>query len=461
MNNFIKPGLEDLFVSRSNTKWGVPVEFDPGHVIYVWIDALSNYITLLGYNPDNAEQPELFNKYWSCDLHIIGKDIMRFHAVYLPVILWGLGLELPKKILGHPWVLFNDTKMSKSKGNVIYTNDVIERFGADALRYYLLSEVSFDRDGSFTYSSFIKIYNAELANTLGNLVSRTLAMTKQYFGGIIPEAGTGDNFGEDLRETVVSKAADYAALMNEYKTSDAIREVVGILYRANKYIDETEPWVLAKDPNNKPQLGTVLYNLLETIRIAAILLSPVIPETCEKIFAQINSGVKEYESAFVFGGLKSGVSIGKPENLFARLDENKIFKDLEKDFAEPNKQTEQPKQAENPGISEITIDDFMKTELKIAQILECEKVEKSDKLLKLRIDLGYEKRQIVSGIAQFYTPDDLIGKKIIVVSNLKPAKLRGIESQGMLLASNEISDGKENVRVIFADENAEIGSRVR
>ena len=329
INNFIKPGLQDICVSRSSISWGVPVEFDPGHIIYVWIDALSNYITLLGYHPDNAEQPELFNKYWPCDLHIIGKDVMRFHAVYWPVILMGLGLELPKQILGHPWVLMSDAKMSKSTGNVVYTNHILDRFGADALRFYMLSEIPFDRDGSFTYAEFIKIYNSILANTLGNLVSRTLAMTGKYFDGVIPAAGTLEEFDNELRDFVSSEAGEYAVLMNEYKTAEAVGRIVNILYRANKYIDETEPWILAKDETKKARLGTVLYNILESIRIAAVLLLPVMPETCEKIFGQLNTGQTDYESAFIFGGLESGTKLGKSEILFARLDEAEILKELE------------------------------------------------------------------------------------------------------------------------------------
>jgi len=454
VNNFIKPGIQDLCVSRSTVKWGVPVEFDPGHVIYVWLDALSNYITALGYNPANEEQPELFNKYWPCDLHMIGKDIVRFHSIYWPVMLWGLGVEQPKQILGHPWLLFNDEKMSKSVGNVIYSDYMTEKFGADALRYYLLSAMPFDRDASFTYDHFIKKYNADLVNTLSNLVNRTVVMTEKYFDGVIPEPDVGrglapaEPLDEDLKETIITKVGDYSVLMNEYKISDAIDEIIAILHRANKYIDETEPWILIKDENKKDRLGTVLYNLLESIRIAGILLNPITPETSVKIFAQVNTGVTEYETAFEFGGLKSGVKVNKAEPIFMRLDENKILAEL--------RSARVPQAPES--IAEITYDDFMNIILRVGLVLECEKAEKSDKLLKLQVDLGDEKRQIVSGIAQFYNPCDLIGKKVIVVSNLKPAKIRGIESKGMLLASGEEKDG---VQVVFAPDDAVIGSRVR
>ena len=319
LNNFIKPGLSELCVSRSTVKWGVPVEFDPDHTVYVWIDALSNYITTLGYNPANKEQPELFCKYWPCDLHIIGKDITRFHSIYWPVMLWGLGLDLPKQIIGHPWLLFGDEKMSKSKGNVVYSDELIEKFGADAVRYYLLADMPFDRDFSFTYVNFTRKYNAELVNTLSNLVNRTIVMTEKYFGGVVPAPGASGDFDESLKETVISRTGNYAALMEEYRVSEAIGEILEILYRANKYIDETEPWILGKDESKKDRLGTVLYNLLESIRIAGILLSPIIPDASEKILAQLGTKVSSYESAFEFGGLETGVKTNKADPVFMRV----------------------------------------------------------------------------------------------------------------------------------------------
>ena len=336
VNNFINPGLHPLCVSRSTVKWGVPVEFDPEHVVYVWIDALSNYITALGYNPEkDMEQEELYKKYAPCDLHVIGKDIMRFHAIYMPVIWWGLGLEQPKQILGHPWLLTNDEKMSKSKGNVIYTDDLIDKFGVDPVRYYVLSVIPFDRDGSFTYENFIKKYNSDLANTLSNLVNRTIVMTEKYFGGTIPAPNNEQPPDGDLKETAISKAGNYAALMNEYKVSDAVGEILELLYRANKYIDETEPWTLGNNPENykakTDRLATVLYNLLEIIRISAVMLSPIIPETSEKILEQLgneNKSNASFESIFEFGGLKSDGKINKTAPVYLRLDDKKTLSEI-------------------------------------------------------------------------------------------------------------------------------------
>ena len=452
INNFLKPGLQDLCVSRTSFNWGVPVSFDPKHVTYVWIDALSNYITGLGYDPDNEVQPELFQKYWPCDVHIIGKDIVRFHVIYWPIMLMALGVELPKKVFGHPWFNFGMDKMSKSKGNVVYADELATRFGVDGVRYYALSEMPYANDGSITYESVINRFNTDLANNLGNLVSRTIAMTKKYFDGVIPEPCCLGNFDEDLKAACDTAIKEFDSLMDEFKIADACESVFTMLSRANKYIDETTPWVLAKDESQKSRLGTVLYNLLEVIRIAAILLTPIIPATCEEIFSQINSSAKDYAD-LTFGKLQSGVCVGESKILFTRIDEKKLLEEIEAERAAKAAAEKKPEKPE--GCAQITIDNFMGVELRTAQILECEKVPKAKKLLKLKVDLGYETRQIVSGIAKFYEPEDLIGKKVIVVANLAPAKLCGIESQGMLLAS-----GEETVRVVFLDKDTPNGERV-
>ncbi|MBE6663462.1 MAG: methionine--tRNA ligase [Ruminococcaceae bacterium] len=454
INNFLKPGLQDLCVSRTSFNWGVSVTFDPKHVIYVWIDALSNYITGLGYDPDNEEQPELFKKYWPADVHIIGKDIVRFHTIYWPIMLMALGVELPKKVFGHPWFNFGFDKMSKSKGNVVYADELANRFGVDGVRYYAISEMPYANDGSITYENIINRYNTDLANNLGNLLSRTIAMTKKYFGGTIPQNAVFDNeFDNDLKAKAIDTVSKFTALMDDFKLAEAAECVFDMLSRANKYIDETTPWILAKDENQKERLGTVLYNLLETLRFGAVLLYPFIPATSEEIFKELNTSLTEYESISSFGGLESGKDVGEQKVLFQRIDEAKMLAEIEAEIA---KKMEAEKVIEKPeGCAIIGIDKFMEVELRTAEVLECEAVPKAKKLLKLQLDLGYEKRQVVSGIAKFYKPEDLIGKKVIVVANLSPAKLCGIESNGMILAS-----GEETIRVVFLDKDTPNGERV-
>ncbi|MBQ8546598.1 MAG: methionine--tRNA ligase [Clostridia bacterium] len=454
INNFLKPGLQDLCVSRTSFNWGVSVTFDPKHVIYVWIDALSNYITGLGYDPDNEEQPELFKKYWPADVHIIGKDIVRFHTIYWPIMLMALGVELPKKVFAHPWFNFGFDKMSKSKGNVVYADELAQRFGVDGVRYYAISEMPYANDGSITYENIINRYNTDLANNLGNLLSRTIAMTKKYFGGTIPQNVVFDNeFDNDLKAKTLDTVSKFTALMDDFKLSEATECVFDMLSRANKYIDETTPWILAKDEAQKERLGTVLYNLLETLRFGAVLLYPFIPATCEEIFRELNTNLTDYQSLNSFGALESGNDVGEQKVLFARIDEAKMLAEIEAEIA---KKAEAEKKIEKPeGCAIIGIDKFMEVELRTAEVLECEAVPKAKKLLKLQLDLGYEKRQVVSGIAKFYKPEDLVGKKVIVVSNLSPAKLCGIESNGMILAS-----GEENVRVVFLDKDTPNGERV-
>ncbi len=452
INNFLKPGLQDLCVSRTSFNWGIPVSFDPKHVTYVWIDALSNYITGLGYDPDNEVQPELFQKYWPCDVHVIGKDIVRFHTIYWPIMLMALGVELPKRIFGHPWFNFGMDKMSKSKGNVVYADELAARFGVDGVRYYALSEMPYGNDGSITYESVINRFNTDLANNLGNLVSRTIAMTKKYFDGVIPQPQDEVGVDSELKAACNEAVKKFDELMDSFRIADACEAVFTMLSRANKYIDETTPWVLAKDEASKPRLGTVLYNLLEAIRIASILLTPIIPNTCEEIFKQINTDKVSYQE-LEFGKLEYGKTSGESKILFTRIDEKKLLEEIE---AERQAKIEAEKKVKKPeGCAIITIDKFMDVELRTAEILECEKVPKAKKLLKLKVDLGYETRQIVSGIAKFYEPQDLIGKKVVIVANLAPAKLCGIESEGMLLAS-----GEETVRVIFLDKDTPNGERV-
>ncbi len=449
VHNFLKPGLQDLCVSRSSFKWGIPVEFDQKHVIYVWIDALSNYITGLGY--DVNEQGELYKKYWPCDVHIIGKDILRFHTIYWPIVLMALGEPLPKQVFGHPWLLFGQDKMSKSKGNVIYADDLIKHFGADGCRYYVLAEMPYANDGSITYESVITRYNSDLANNLGNLTKRTGAMINKYQNGIIIAPGEDEGTDAELKAEVSSAVSEYFKLMDEYKTADAANTIFTMLRRANKYIDETMPWALAKDEAKSARLSTVLYNLLECIRVGAVLLAPFMPETSAKIFSLLGTEKCDFDSVASFGALEYGIKVTDGDALFNRVDEEKMAQALKEDA-----ERSMPKIQKPEPVAEIGIEQFMGTELRTAQIIACEPVAKSDKLLKLQVDLGYEQRQVVSGIAKFYKPADLIGKKIILVANLKPVKLRGVDSYGMILAS-----GEEEVRVIFLDESTPLGERIR
>lgn len=450
VNNFLKPGLQDLCVSRSSFKWGIPVSFDERHVIYVWIDALSNYITAMGYDVD--EKGELYKRYWPADIHVIGKDILRFHTIYWPIILMALGEPLPKQVFGHPWLNFGNDKMSKSKGNVIYADDLAKYFGVDGVRYYVLSEMPYASDGSISYENVINRYNSDLANNLGNLVSRTIAMTKKYFDGVIPSPTCAEPLDSELKDETKKAYEGFIKQMNDLHTADALNAIFSMFRRANKYIDETSPWSLAKDELNKERLGTVLYNLLETIRIGAVMLSPFIPSTAEKIFKQLNTDICDLESIKEFGALKQGEKVGEAFALFNRVDEIKIMEEINADKL----QEKAPQPIKPEGIAQIGIEQFMVTELRTAYIYACEPVSKSDKLLKLQLDLGYEKRQVVSGIAKFYKPEDLIGKKIIVAANLKPVILRGVESNGMILAS-----GEENIRVVFLDKDTPNGERVR
>ncbi len=457
VNNFLKAGLQDLCVSRTSFKWGIPVEFDDKHVVYVWLDALTNYITALGYDPDKTfeEQSEKFKKYWPADVHIIGKDILRFHTIYWPIFLMALDLPLPKKVFGHPWFNFGNDKMSKSKGNVVFADELAETFGVDAVRYYALSEMPYNSDGSITYESVISRYNNDLANNLGNLVSRTHAMTKKYFGGIVPAPTAPAPLDDELRAAVEKGTTESVRLMSEYHVADSLDEIFTMLRRANKYIDETMPWVLAKNEEDKPRLATVIYNLLETIRVAAVLLIPYIPTTAEHIFDQLGTDKRGYETVS-FGALEAGKPLGEAFTLFARIDEKKFLEEMERARAEAERALEAQKPMEEPEHeAEIGIDAFAAVELRVAEILECEPVPKAKKLLKLQVDLGYEKRQVVSGIAKFYTPDQLVGKKVVLVTNLKPAKLCGVDSYGMILAS-----GEEDVKVVFLDPTAKNGERI-
>ena len=427
VNNFLKPGLQDLCVSRTSFSWGIPVSFDEKHVIYVWIDALSNYITALGYNPDGSG--DLYKKYWPADVHIIGKDILRFHTIYWPIMLMALGEPLPKQVFGHPWMLVGEEKMSKSRGNVIYAEDLVRHFGVDAVRYYSLHEMPFAQDGTITYDVFISRYNSDLANTLGNLVNRTVAMTNKYFGGVISKEGKEDSFDADLIATIKDAKEKIIKKMETWHIADSMDEIWRIVDRANKYIDETMPWVLAKSEEDKPRLMRVLYNLLETIRTIASLLSSFMPETSEKIVEQIGAKDISFESINEFGGLADGTKVGDATPLFARIDAEKKIEEIEAEF-----ETEEKIQIA-PYKDYIEFDDFLKLDIRVGKVIECEKVKKSDKLLRFTLEVGSETRQILSGIAKFHEPEELIGKNVLFIANLKPRKMMGLESAGMILSA--------------------------
>ncbi len=460
INNFIKPGLQDLCVSRTSFSWGVPVEFDPGHVIYVWIDALSNYITAIGYDPD-GNSSDLFNKLWPAELQVIGKDIVRFHTIYWPVILMSLGLPLPKQVLGHPWLLFGEDKMSKSKGNVIYGDELIAEFGLDPVRHYLLAEMGYYNDGSITYENLIRRTNGDLANTLGNLVSRTGAMIKQYFDGVVPaNSGNDSEFAVTLKTAIRDGINETIGKFDQYLIADADASLFNTIKACNKYIDETTPWVLAKDPEKRQELADVMSNLVEGIRICNTLLAPIMPSTAEKINEIFGVTERAFDDSLEFDYVCTGNTVGDFPMLFARIDEKKYLAEAEKKAAEKAKATKKEakkEEAKEEKIEIIGIEDFAKIDLRVGLIKECVKAENSDKLLVLQVDMGNEVRQVVSGIAKYYAPDELVGKKVVVVSNLKSVKLRGIESNGMILAA----DTENGVKVLFADENALPGSKVR
>ena len=446
INNFIKPGLQDLCVSRSTFKWGVPVPFDDKHVIYVWIDALSNYITSLGYDPDGSS--EMYKKYWPANVHIIGKDILRFHTIYWPIMLMALGEPLPKQVFGHPWLLSGNDKMSKSRGNVIYADDLCNRFGVDAVRYYLLSEMPHAQDGTITYETIIERFNSDLANTLGNLVNRTVAMNNKYFDGVIQAPTATEDIDNELKEMALSTLGEVARLLDTYKVSDALSRIFDLAKRCNKYIDETMPWALAKDEEKKARLGTVLYNLLEGIRFIAVLLEPFMPETSVKILEQIGTDVNTLDSLAEFGAIKAGDKVGAATPLFSRLDMEKTLAEIEASLPKAEEEAEE-EEKEIVGLAEIQYDDFAKVELRVCEVTDCKPIKKAKKLLELTLNDGTkEPRTVASGIAKWYKPEDLIGKKVIVVANLAPRTLCGVESHGMILAG-EITE--DDIKVAFVD----------
>ena len=453
MNNFLLPGLQDLCVSRSSFKWGIPVDFDPKHVVYVWLDALTNYITGIGYEPDGNSTAQ-FNTLWPADLHLIGKDIIRFHTIYWPIFLMALDLPLPKQVFGHPWLLMGEGKMSKSKGNVMYADELVKLFGVDAVRYFLIHEMPFDSDGTITYELLVERLNADLANTLGNLVNRTVAMSNKYFGGLVEKTGAREAVDEELKEAATSAVGKVTARMDELRVADAITEIFNLFKRCNKYIDETAPWTLAKDPTKADRLKEVLYNLTESIAMGASLLAPFLPDTGAKILAELNANPRPFDGLGDFGLYPSGNKVAeKPEILFARLDLKEVLDKVgaQAEPAAPVAPAEPEKPALPPLKEEISYEDFAKVDFRLAKVKACEEVKKSKKLLKLTLDVGGEERTVVSGIKKWYAPADLVGKTVVLVANLKPATLCGVESRGMVLAVSDPAD--ENLSLIgpYAD----------
>ena len=460
MNNFLLPGLQDLCVSRTSFKWGIPVDFDPKHVVYVWLDALTNYITGIGYDCD-GDNSELFNKMWPADLHLIGKDIIRFHTIYWPIFLMSLDLPLPKQVFGHPWLLQGDGKMSKSKGNVIYADELVDFFGVDAVRYFVLHEMPFDNDGVITWELMVERMNSELANTLGNLVNRTISMSNKYFGGVVENKGVTEPVDDDLKSFILSVPAKVDAKMEKLRVADAITEVFTIFKRCNKYIDETMPWALAKDESKQDRLATVLYNLVEGICIGTTLLESFMPDTTKRILGQLNASERTLEDLKTFGLYPSGNKVtDKPEILFARMDIKEVMEkvnELHPPKEEPKEEKPEEKVVDIEAKPEITFDDFAKLQFQVGEVIACEAVKKSKKLLCSQVKIGSQVRQIVSGIKAYYTPEEMVGKKVMVVTNLKPAKLAGILSEGMILCAE---DAEGNVCVVSLEKNMPTGSEI-
>ena len=469
INTFLKPGLQDLCVSRTSFKWGIPVDFDPKHVVYVWIDALSNYITGLGYDVDGNSDP-MFSKYWPCDLHLIGKDILRFHTIYWPIMLMALDLPLPKQVFGHPWLIQSDGKMSKSRGNVIYADDMVDYFGVDAVRYFLLHEMPFENDGVVSWELMIERFNSDLANVLGNLVNRTISMSNKYFGGVVENKNVNEEVDEDLKKVVVDTRLKVNTFMDDLRVADAITEIWNLFKRCNKYIDETLPWALAKDESKADRLRTVLYNLVEGISIGATLLEPFLPDTSKRILEQLGTERRSVTDLGEFGLYPSGNKVtDSPEILFQRIDENKMLEELAKRFPPKEEEPEEPKKSKKDDEKtepatvdslvkqEITIDDFDKMQLQIGEVLSCEAVPKSKKLICSQVKVTGRTLQIVSGIKNFYSPEDMVGKKVVVITNLKPAKLAGILSEGMLLCAE---DEEGNLALLTAEKDMPAGSMI-